>query len=380
MRRFSTCIALIMMGLTLSLNYPTLSQQRSLSINRQELTLDTARELYSGPGETYRQIGMLDAGAIVLIEERNTLGTWLRITQDETDLDAWMLRSDLKLDEATRFSQLPITTLRDANPGNVEDAMLSRLYAAPILPGISPLMREVYALGQRRGSSGRVVTKVGDSLSANPYFLMPLRQEEPALLGPYDYLADVLEILGPHIPESVASRVGLSSRVVFDPFWAQDPDCRPNESPLVCEYRLNRPSFALILFGPNDVRVMDAARFTTQMERIVTDSLAEGVIPILYTFSCDPSQPYWLESLAFNQIIIETAEAHQVPLVNLWAASRSLPRYGLDRDFIHLRQSGYAYLKYDSGLEARSGVSLLNLLTLHVLDSLIVALPIEPDS
>jgi hypothetical protein len=58
-------------------------------------------------------------------------------------------------------------------------------------------------------------------------------------------------------------------------------------------------------------------------------------------------------------------------LINLWAASRVLPNYGLDIDNIHLTMSGNDQLYFDAGNDAFSGVALHNLLsiaTLHAIE------------
>jgi hypothetical protein len=63
--------------------------------------------------------------------------------------------------------------------------------------------------------------------------------------------------------------------------------------------------------------------------------------------------------------------------MNLWAAARALPEYGLDEDRVHLKHSGFERLKFDTGHETWYGVSLQNLLAIRTLDEIRRALKME---
>jgi hypothetical protein len=106
------------------------------------------------------------------------------------------------------------------------------------------------------------------------------------------------------------------------------------------------------------------------MEKIVQRSLEKGVIPVLFTFSYNPDSELWQEALAFNLSLVEIANQYQVPLVNLWAAARIIPDYGLDTDLVHLKNSGFEYLNFANGNEAFYGVAMQNLLAVRVLDEI----------
>ncbi len=346
-------------------------------------TIATATEptvIYSGPGDTFRRFGILDAGVDVTIVERNDVGNWLHVQRRRggvSEINGWVMTGHLQLDPALRFSRVPVNdTVPDADPDNVPSADLAALYAAPVIPEISPEMRLVYRRGREMGNQSSVVTKVGDSLSADPLYLSLMNRDDH-ILGPYDHLQETLDFFGPSTPwESVAAQVGLTSFGVFDPFWAATY-CEPNETPLACEYRLNAPSVAFIMFGPNDVVHVEVADYETQMRRLIDETLASGIIPVLSTFSYDPASRTWDRAVAFNRTLIDLAREYQVPLINLWAAARPLPYYGLEGDGIHMRHSGYRMLRYDRGDEARAGVALRNLLTLQMLDELRRELPMR---
>lgn len=338
----------------------------------------------AGPGHTHREVGFLRAGIPVVIVERNSVGTWVRVIrfgdQDNVLLDGWVNSGFLLRDDALRFSDVQRNTeLPDADPSNADYVVTALLYEAAIISEINPAMLQVYEHGQDRGNRPGVVTKVGDSLSANPLYLLPFSQEDYQL-GPYDYLEDSVRYFGPRLVEnSVASRIGMTTLVVFDPLWADKERCLPNETPLSCEYRLSRPSFAMVMFGPNDVRHMTDAEFNVQMRRLVEESLNAGVIPILTTFSVHPEDNLWWQAINFNLHLKDINEEYGVPLINLWAAARTLPEYGLDIDRIHLKNGGFEYIRFSGVQEASYGVPLLNLLSIHMLDDLRHALPLDEE-
>ena len=161
--------------------------------------------------------------------------------------------------------------------------------------------------------------------------------------------------------------------------WSDKTLCNAGENPLKCEFRRKKPSVALIMFGPNDVKSMTTQTYFAQMTEIVEDSIADGIIPVLFTFSYDPDNELWPQSMQFNLALVDVAQTYDVPLVNLWSAARNISynindtygRYGLDKDHIHLTNWGRTYLKYSTrGTEAFYGVALYNLLSIRVLDEI----------
>jgi hypothetical protein len=334
--------------------------------------------LYAGPGDSYPEVRWLPAGVPVEARERNRVGSWLYVSTPDDGISGWVPTGYLNSNPDLRFSAIPVNTqLADGDPANVAQPSVAALYAAPLISPISDAMRAVYRRGRDLGSRPDVVTKVGDSLSADPLYLTVMSQEE-VVLGPYDYLYDTLTYFRDSMAlANVAAQIGLTSYVVFDPMWANADLCRAGESPLACDYRRKQPSIALIMFGANDVRHIDAESFAENMREIVEFTLDRGIIPVLSTFSYSPDAEYWWLSVAFNQAIIDLAAEYEVPLINLWAAARPLDNYGLDIDLTHMSHSGFSYLKYDTGHESWYGVSLRNLLSLVMLDELRLTLEMD---
>jgi hypothetical protein len=240
-----------------------------------------------------------------------------------------------------------------------------------VIPTLSDAMQDVYQRGQLEFRNyPHVVTKVGDSLTADPLYLQPMSRSRYQL-GPYQYLEETVRYFGASTSvESVAARVGMTTYTLFDPGWASEPPCQPRETPLDCEYRRKRPSISLIMFGPNDLLRMGDSAFDTQMRLIVEQTLAKGIIPVLSTFSYDPGMGLWLQSVNFNRRLVAIAAEYEVPIINLWLAARALPEYGLEVDHIHMKHWGSENLKFDTGNVAFSGASLRNLLTIRTLDEI----------
>lgn len=262
-------------------------------------------------------------------------------------------------------------------------AMMERLRETPILYNMTTeQVRETFALGQEFGNRANVFTKVGDSNTTSGDFLFPMGLPgRYCELGPYSDLQETIDFFSSASPRagqensftnfSLAADNGYSSASVLDPFWAVAP-CRSNESPLLCEYRLVRPSIAIIMLGLMDVRyASDAGTYGENMERVVQMSIEQGVIPVLTNNVVLPDQ----ETLSFelsiqnNIALLDIAAAYQTPLINLWAAVQPLPNYGIGPDRTHLKAAVGSFCSFD-GPEQELGGTLRNLLTLQALDEI----------
>jgi len=366
-RKVIVCLTLILAAniTAAQTNFPTVTAYRDAI-------------LYEGPGDSYLTVAWLRAGIPAEVRERNSVGNWLYVVNDDIDLAGWVMTGYLNTNPEMLFSEIPVNaTAADSDPAQIEQPSVAALYVPPLISPISAAMIDVYERGQALGNHDRIITKVGDSLSADSQYLTPMSYEE-IVLGSYDYLADTIRYFGESAAGvSAAARIGLTSYVVFDPMWADPELCNSGENPLQCEYRRKQPSIAFIMFGSNDARHIDAGTFADNMRQIVEFSLARGIIPVLSTFSYSPDSEFWWQSVAMNQAIIDLAAEYEVPLINLWMAARPLDNYGLESDLTHMTHSGFAYLKYDTGHESWYGVSLRNLLSIRMLDELRLTLGMD---
>jgi len=342
----------------------------------------------SGPGSTFAQVGIIPGGATVRVAQRNRVGTWLNVQYPRADgsiaLEGWVYTGYLALHPALAFSQVyENAALPDADAAAYP--ALATLYGAPIIPRLEGALldnvRAIFARGQALGLRADTFTKVGDSLSADPLYLSVMASE-PRELGHYDYLAETVGYYAASAAEpSSAAIIGMATYTMFDSQWATDPGCEAGEGALMCEYRLKRPSIALILFGPNDILRVDTPYFSEQYRLIVQASVDAGVIPVLSTFSYNENAGLWRQSVAFNNAIIALGAEFNVPVINLWLASRPLPAFGLDIDGVHMQRSGATSLRFLGADEAFYGATLRNLLSIRTLHELRIALGLPiPDA
>ncbi|MEP7291672.1 MAG: GDSL-type esterase/lipase family protein, partial [Chloroflexota bacterium] len=336
-----------------------------------------------GPGITFTLIDRIQAGVPMTILARNSIGTWLHIQREDDDGEViengWVISGYLNLLPDLHFEDVLVETGVGDADADSDMSQLHDLYIVPVIPTISDAMRDLYAHGRELRNYPYVITKVGDSVTADSLYLQPMSRRDN-VLGPYDYLAGAMRYFGASTSvESMAARVGMTTLTVFDPTWAPEPTCEPRETPLDCEYRRKRPSISLIMFGPNDLLRMDDDHFEEQIRKIVERSIELGIIPVLSTFSYDPGMGLWLQSVNFNRRLATIAAEYEVPIINLWLAARALPDYGLEIDHIHMKHWGFEFLKFNSGNVAFSGASLRNLLTIRTLDEIrnTVILPAE---
>jgi hypothetical protein len=253
----------------------------------------------------------------------------------------------------------------------------------PVVPTISATARAIYAAGLARGSNPRVFSKLGDCMTENPYFLVTFAEGQYDL-GPYAGLQAVLDHyqgvparLGDWTQDSFATK-GLAAASGFniagplDPTWADPAWCESGESPAACEFRVARPSVALLMFGTNDVAFTDAASYDYFLRSLIDQSIDSGVLPILSTFPTRPEEPE--NSVLFNQIVVRAALDYDLPLINLNRALEPLPHHGVNpNDTIHLSVPPDGRVDRFTPEDLQYGFTVRNLLTLQALEALLAA-------
>ena len=85
------------------------------------------------------------------------------------------------------------------------------------------------------------------------------------------------------VNRSLAAKTGWTSWSVINPRMADAENCKAGEMPLVCEYRLVRPAFAIIMLGTNDVVETALPAYQLPMRQVIEISLNVGIVPILST-------------------------------------------------------------------------------------------------
>jgi hypothetical protein len=243
-------------------------------------------------------------------------GDWLQVSSG--DADGW-IRSSYGLVGDAQSLQLPAQTAS------------TRPVPASVVPGVSERTIEIYRRGLKLGNSPRVFAKVGDCNTENGRFLLMFEEPGAYQLGPrFNFLqATIDNFAGSFGRTSVAAASGFSPAAELSAVWADPAVCEAGEGPLQCEYRLMRPSFALVAlgthYGPN------MREFEAGYRQVIEASIEKGVVPILATKADDVEGQDRV-----NPIIRRLAAEYEVPLWDFWEAAQPLPADGLADDGVHL--------------------------------------------
>ncbi|MBN1430395.1 MAG: hypothetical protein JXB07_18640 [Anaerolineae bacterium] len=247
------------------------------------------------------------------------------------------------------------------------------------ISGIKARAIEIFAAGQAMGNRANIFSKVGDSITVSDAFLKPFSEgnydlQDHAYLQPVIdyYLQETARDADSFANTSLAAKGGWSVWHEFDAKSADPTLCLPDETPLVCEYRVARPAVALIMLGTNDVPTMSTGRYEEYMRQIIETSIEMGVIPIVSTLPDYFSEEAKVQ--AMNAVIVGLTEEYQVPLWDYWGSLAEYPKRGLSIDGIHPSWAAPAdfapnYLYY--------GMTNRNLTALQALDA-VWRLVIEP--
>lgn len=223
-------------------------------------------------------------------------------------------------------------------------------------------IREIYAMGQELGRDSNAFSRLGASIVATHHFLGRW-DTGPYYLGPYTHLQPVIDhYQGSYSRVGMAAIQGLTALAVFNPTWASEEDCLPNENVVDCEFRLHNPSILLVALGTNDK--WDTVGFDKNMRKLVEHATARGVIPVLAT----KADRFEGEDNRNNEIIRQVAADYHVPLLDFDLIAATLPGRGMGDDGVHL--TIFDYYDYNMDLAFVSGYGLYNLTALIMLDQI----------
>jgi uncharacterized protein YraI len=350
-------------------------------------TLYSLMNVRQGPGGEHKSLGQLQANTIVVVEARNAIGNWVIIHTVDNITRGWVASRYVNFGGTFNLGSLPIvneiigeTQLQPGDvatglPTDTSEQMVDRLRNTPILHNMtSGKVFEIFERGKALGNRAQVFMLMGDSVTATQPFMDGFGSNAYDL-GPYGYLQATIDFFSvsprpnfanSFVNPSIAAQSGFTSAAVFDGAWVNPAVC--DEAPLYCEYNQIKPSVAVILFGPVDVRVIDPYTFQANMYRMVKDLIDRGVIPVVNTFANHPNFNYD-KALLYNTIILNVSRDYDIPLINLWLATQSLPDYGINvSDPVHLTQ-GPTWYSFN-GEENVYGVTMRNLITLQALEEL----------
>jgi hypothetical protein len=293
------------------------------------------------PAMTSQRAASLFKGQTYTINGRTSDGVWVRLDYAGIRTEAWIQAAfgtvSGDLTDVPVIAPLPApgspaatpppgaTVLAPAEPPPAFQP------ADPVVPLVSQTARDIYQRGLAMGNDPRHFSKVGDCQSVPPYFLAPF-DYGPAVyrLGSYgDLQATIDNFSGSWARPSVASGSGFNVTSVWVSMWSDPKRCLRNEAPLACEFRLHRPSIALITmetwWGG------DPAGYESFLRRIIEFSIAHGTVPILGTKADNIEGDGRI-----NAVIVKLAHEYDIPLWNFWGAVQPLPNHGLHPDGFHL--------------------------------------------
>ena len=240
----------------------------------------------------------------------------------------------------------------------------------PYISGITAKSLDIFKAGQAKGNHANVFTVVGDSNTDNPAFLQPLDRGDYNL-GDYAYLQDTITYFRGSFARSQSSHAalgGFNTSKVLDPANSGS-GCDRTETPLDCEYRITKPSIALILLGTGDQHTWQG--FEARYRTIIEDTINQGIIPVLITKgdsleSRDNTAPYGY----INAIIARLSREYDVPLLDLHQAIVPLPNTGFNPDGFHFNAPPDGKSCNFLGDWMRYGYTIRNLTALQMLDAI----------
>ena len=202
---------------------------------------------------------------------------------------------------------------------------LDHSHISAFITGLSPRALQIYQRSLWAGRNPHLFTIAGDSNSNS------LRYLGRVTTGAFDIsrfpeLQKVADYFAPSFAHvSIAVGGGLSAADMFNVTHISEFDgCQPHEGTFSCELRLSNASIVFILLGTGDKFVW--REYEANYRAMLDDAILKNVLPVLVTKADD------LESLQggasdgyINGVIRALAKEYQLPMIDLWAATRNLP-------------------------------------------------------
>lgn len=200
-----------------------------------------------------------------------------------------------------------------------------------VIPSMTQTAFFVYERGLEMGNNPQAFSKVGDGEISATWFLTDFDLGASYYdLGLYSGLQATIQYFhGSFGRPSQAARRGFNAQRVLDPSLADMEFCLTGETPVDCEIRLHRPSFALLSMGTN--QVWQPEEFETGIREIIETLIHHGIVPVLSTKADNIEGDHRI-----NLIIARLAIEYDLPVWNFWRAVQPLPNCGLQEDHEHL--------------------------------------------
>lgn len=338
LRAISLCLLLNLLGANVG---KAANDEVTFTIN-----VDIAN-VRSGPSRNHRVVSTASEGQVFYASARNVSADWVQVSANRNaSADLWVFATlgDLSI----AIDRLPVVAAPAATPptptvtssppprtttatpvASASAASSSTTYAANApagMPSITPRARQLYAQGLARGRNASMFMIAGDS---NSEYLQYFNRVSLGWHGvsAYPQLPGILARweAGARRQDtnvSVSVRGGLSAAEMVLPF--SDPNCASGESRFSCELRLSNASVVFIQLGTGDKFAW--REFDTNMRTMINHAIAYNVVPVLVT-KADGIEEYQggAPSGYINTTIRKLAAEYQLPLLDFYTATRSLP-------------------------------------------------------
>lgn len=322
----------------------------------------------------------LDAGSELTAIGRDRDTQWVQVITEDRQRGWVMLRF---VDVYVDVLRLPVTFGRDPVVISTGEAVVDEpvpVSADPIV-NITDNAKAIYDRGVALGNRPTVFSKIGDSITVGTWAFYPIGWGQQQL-GSYGYLQPAIDYFSAEIVRDgnnsfsnipLAADNQWTTNDLLDPAKGDPAICGGNESPLDCEFRIVRPSIALIMIGTNDVGIMDGANYRRNLEAILDKTIARNILPVLSTLPRRAGYEAQIDE--FNGIIRTTAGQYQIPIWQYHEILAPLPNTGLDADGLHPSYPPVELGQWEAavnfiGDNLNYGYNQRNLTALMVLDSL----------
>ena len=302
------------------------------------------------PSKTSARISRLTSGLAIVVEGRNEAGDWLLVHSQDGSLRGWVAIGFVQFTDAIRVQDLPLKTdvfsgavpaAADAPAGSPATIDIPpEPLGNPVVDLNSAVLRNaraIYQRGQQLGNFPNSFMKMGESNTGGTVYMCTFEWGKYDL-GTHAELQPIVEWFNQtqsFCRTNMTAGNGFSTATVLDPLWSPSDQCEANESPLVCEIRKAKPSYAFIYFGIADMGAITDDEYRDNLNTIIRTLSNSGVVPILTTFPMSdkfndgkPQQ--------FNEIIRDVAADRRVPLIDLRVAVYNYTDHGTGEDGYHL--------------------------------------------
>ncbi len=330
-----------------------------------------ALNMRCGPDTTYTVITQLGPNTELFFEARNGDSAWLLVRTKDGAYRGWVASLYVFFRDGYGSPiALPVSDeIIAATPVVVNPPVEDAVNIAPA-SSVVEQASNIYRHGRQLGNNPHSFILIGDSIDAHSQFFRAFASGDYDL-GDYSYLQQTIDFFdqsGAFGASYITSQPGLSSARVLDSTFSNPAICYSEESPLDCEYRRKKPSVAIIYLGLNDVLFTPTEHYERDIDLLLQTLIDYGVIPVVTTYAIGPEYPYLGHALFYYQTLHNLAATYQIPLIELYDATRALPNGGTDLDSIHLSYRQDDLVVSFAGDQDVYGNTMRELMTLQVLD------------